>query len=68
MSDILIAMVCFTFLILFALVGAGIGYIVASKQFKEEPKDSLSKEELDEVRQILNLLTFTGEPQKRRDE
>ena len=61
-------MMCFAMMILFALAGAWIGYKIGSRSAEPaEAPDTLTKEERENIRQIINLLTFTGEPQERSD-
>lgn len=65
MSEVLMMLIVLLLFVLLLAVGAGIGYLVASRH---RETNTLTKEEMDSVRQIINLLTFTGEPQPKRGE
>ena len=69
MNEILVVLIVLLLMVLMLLTGAGIGYMVTLRRVpKQEETNSLTKEEMDAVRQVINLLSFTGEPQRRGDE
>lgn len=62
MTTVLIILIVLLLMMLSAVTGAVIGYMTHKKPAVQD--DRLSKEEMEMVRQVINLLSFTGEPQK----
>lgn len=64
METVVVILIVLLLMVLMLVVGLVLGYFYNGKK---EPADTLSKEEMESVRQIINLLTFTG-IQQRGDE